>query len=54
MGCGLFRLDHCFDSWDDFLCFFFLVVGFLVELEVAVMVVVVWWCRDGGYDGGGN
>ena len=30
--------------------FFFplLVAGFLVELEPAVMVVVVWWCHDGG------
>ena len=30
--------------------FFFplLVAGFLVELKAVVMVVVVWWCRDGG------
>ena len=26
--------------------------SFLVELEAAVMVIVVWWCRDGGCDGG--
>ena len=29
----------------------FFLAGFLVEFEAAVMVIVVWWCRDGG---GGN
>ena len=37
-----------------FYLFLYLVAGFLVEPEAAVMVVVVWWCCDDGCDGGGN
>ena len=37
-----------------FFFFFLLVVGFLVELKVAMMVFMVWWCHDGGCDGDGN
>ena len=57
VGCGLFRLYHCSDSWVDFFYWFFFpcwLLVFIVELKPAVMVVDVWWSRDGGCDGGGN
>ena len=31
-----------------FRCWFLVFTSFLVELKAAIMVVVVWWCRDGG------
>ena len=43
-----FLLVFYFYYYFFFRCWFLVFTSFLVELKVAIMVVVVWWCRDGG------